>query len=218
MLQIEQQQLLNDLKQQGYGLLPVTQWNEQVRQDIVSVLDQAGLRDYKFYKVQDEENKYIVALKYENYIPYPLEKIYTGRSFAFTLFPLIALIFIALTSIWGQYNHKLIMSSMVIGMPLILGALIEYFSIVKKPKDKLYKAFGIQVATLVLILMFAMIVLGEGVICLIMISPFILGCLFVGAIIMRTFCYYRLQYYLYYFHFYYQIWGRPNMGKHNVQS
>lgn len=190
MLQLEQQQLLNNLKQQGYGLLPVTQWNEQVRQDLVSLLDQAGLNDYKFYKVQDEENKYIVALKYENYIPYPLEELYPKRSIVFILLPLIAVIFIALTSIWGQLNHKLIMSPIALGLPVILGALVEYFSIVKQPKAKLYKILGIQVATLIIILLFAMIILGEGIICLIMISPMILGCLFIGAILMRMFCYY----------------------------
>lgn len=191
MSEIDQKKILDELEQQGYTRFIVEKWDEETRTNLVNLLNHAGFAQYEFNKIEDEEYGYAIVLKnIKNTPPYPLEKIYTGRSFAFTLFPLIALIFIALTSIWGQYNHKLIMSSMVIGMPLILGALIEYFSIVKKPKDKLYKAFGIQVATLVLILMFAMIVLGEGIICLIMISPFILGCLFVGAIIMRTFCYY----------------------------
>ena len=190
MFSIDQEKIINELNQQGFSLLSGVQWDDQIRQELVQLLDQAGFTDYQFNKVQNQIDDYVILLKYFNDIPYPLQTIYPIRSIAFILFPLIALVFIALTSIWAQYNHKLIMSSMVIGMPIILGALIEYFSIVKQPKAKLYKIFGIQIIAFAIIFMFAMVVLREGVICLIMISPLILGCLFTGATIMRAFCYY----------------------------
>jgi len=192
MFPIDQEKIISDLEQQGYTCFIIEKWNKETRIELVNLLKHSGFMQYQFHKIKDENNVYAIVLKnIENEPPYILEEIYADREFLSYLLPLITIaIIFSFTAILGQSSKTLMTSSFVIGIPIVLGALIEYFSILDKPKPIFSSIFCIQPIILIVILVFSIIVLREGVICLIIIAPLIFIALLVGAGIMRLICHY----------------------------
>lgn len=192
MLILDQEKILEDLKKCGYACFVVKEWDKETRTQLANLLNHSGFMQYQFNKVKNKENTYVIVLKnIENKPPYVLDEAYADREPMSYLLPLIIVaVIISFTAILGQTSKALMASSFVLGIPLVLGALIEYFSILEKPKRAILSLFGIQPVVLVIILTFSIMILREGTICLIIIAPLIFVALLIGAGIMRFICHY----------------------------
>ncbi|PKF32789.1 hypothetical protein [Acinetobacter proteolyticus] len=185
--------IIQELQQQGYARIQVIEWTEQTRDSLAKMLLQAGVQDYQFHKIKNEPHDYLVVLKGNtSKLPYQLEKDYPSRTSFLKVLPLILAVgLIAVTVLFSSYSQDLMSFVIVLMIPAILGALFEYFMIRKQPNPIfLSKLFKIQPLVLVIVIVFCVIVLREGIICLIMLLPILLIGLLLGAGLMRLICHY----------------------------
>ncbi|MBH2001753.1 MAG: hypothetical protein I8H98_05735 [Moraxellaceae bacterium] len=192
MSEIDHTKILEELEQKGYTRFIVEEWDFETRTNLVNLLKRAGFAQYEFNKIEDEENSYAIVLKnIQNMPPYSLEKIYTERSVLSYLLPLIIIaIIIAFTAIFAQSSKALMAGSFVLGIPIVLGGLVEYVCIIEQPKSNFFNGLVVQPIVLAVILVFAVIILREGTICLIIIAPLVFIALLIGALLMRFICQY----------------------------
>lgn len=189
----DQKTIIQELQQQGYARIQVIEWTEQTRDSLVKMLLQAGVQDYQFHKIKNEPHDYLIVLKGSaSKLPYQLEKDYSPRTSFLKVLPLIlAVSLIAVTVLFSSYSQDLMSFVIVLIIPAILGALFEYFMIRQQPKPIfLSKLFKIQPLVFVIVIVFCVIVLREGIICLIILLPILLIGLLLGAGFMRLICHY----------------------------
>lgn len=185
--------IIQELQQQGYVRIQVTEWTEQTRDSLKQRLLQAGIQDYQIHKIKNEAHDYLIVRKgTDTPLPYQLEKVYPSRtSFVMVLPLIVAMGLIAVTVLLSSYSQDLMSFVIVLVIPALLGALFEYFMIRKQPNPIfLTKLFKIQPLVFVIVIVFCVIVLREGIICLIMLLPILLIGLLLGAGFMRLICHY----------------------------
>ncbi|MDO3656432.1 hypothetical protein [Acinetobacter genomosp. 15BJ] len=185
--------IIQELQQQGYARIVVEAWTDEVRDSIDQMLRQAGFRHYHVHKIKHEQNSYVLVLKNLTHdLPYALEKVYPARSSFLRILPLIlAASLMAFTVLLSSYAKDLMSFVVVLVIPAILGSLFEYFMIRKQPNPIfLSRLFKIQPLVFVIVIVFCVIVLREGIICLIMLLPILLMGLLLGAGLMRLICHY----------------------------
>ncbi|RZF51237.1 hypothetical protein EXE30_11725 [Acinetobacter halotolerans] len=185
--------IIQELQQQGYCRIVVNEWTDETRQDLVNLLEQVGVENYQFHKIKNELNAYLIVQENViNTVPYKLENASISRRSFLKILPLtLALMVLAFTVLLSGYSNDLMSSIMVILIPLILGALFEYIMIREQQNSILLsKIFKIQPLVLVIVIAFCVVVLKEGIICLIMFLPILLIGLLVGAALIRLICHY----------------------------
>ncbi|WP_109441435.1 hypothetical protein [Acinetobacter haemolyticus] len=192
-LQDHRTRIIQELQQYGYVRIQLKEWTDQTRASLDEMLAQAGIQDYQFHKIKNEPYDYLIVLNgATSKHPYVLEKAYPLRTSFLMILPLIlATSLIGLTVLLSSYSEDLMSFIMVLVIPAILGALFEYFMIRKQPNSIfLSKIFKIQPLVFVVVIAFCVIVLREGIICLIMLLPILLIGLLLGAGLMRLICHY----------------------------
>lgn len=115
---------------------------------------------------------------------------YKPRSVLSKLLPIILLVALLFAiGLLGRSLERMMTSTFLVLTPLIFGALISYMTNYKKPLDfgRTIKWLFIFCAALII---FSMVVLKEGSICVIIASPILLGCMIIGALLMHLLCRY----------------------------
>ena len=115
---------------------------------------------------------------------------YKPRSMLSKLLPILLLIALLFAiGIIGRNLDRMMTSTFLVLTPLIFGALISYMVNYKNPLN-----FGRTIKWLfifaVVLIIFSMLVLKEGSICVILASPILMGCLIFGAGLMHLLCRY----------------------------
>lgn len=192
---VDQLKMLAGLKQEQYYFVTIELWDEQKKNEIHAILQANGYHLFQIYRTGDIDNRFLIVLEGAD-LPKNLLKgmqhVYSRKRNTFQkVLPLVIIfISIALTAFWASKYGSLMAGSIVIGMPLILGALTEYFSILSEPRPLLYKMFKTISIVFVAVLVFGFIVLQEGIICIVLLSPLLLVGLILGAVIMRGLCFF----------------------------
>lgn len=192
-LQEQKTTIIQELKQHGYARIQVEEWTEQTRASLDEILTQAGFKQYQFHKIKHQPQAYLIVLNgVRADLLYPLEQAYPPRSSLVMILPLIVAVgLIAATVLLTSYASDLMSFVIVLVVPALLGALCEYFMIRKQPNPIfLSRLFSVQPLVFVLVIVFCVIVLREGIICLIMLLPILLTGLLLGAGLMRLICRY----------------------------
>ncbi|MCU4568654.1 hypothetical protein KTJ04_16960, partial [Acinetobacter radioresistens] len=82
--------IIQELQQQGYVRIQVTEWTEQTRDSLKQRLLQAGIQDYQIHKIKNEPHDYLIVRKgTDTPLPYQLEKAYPSRTSFVMVLPLI---------------------------------------------------------------------------------------------------------------------------------
>lgn len=184
----QQEKIIADLLQYQFAMLEMPNWDESQKQQLVRWLNRQNYKNYRIYRLCDRPYHYVIRLQ-DAFVPYELEEIYIKeRSTLLKLLPLIvASTIIALTVLITSYSKSLMSSVIVMAIPVILGMLFEYFASLKQPKS-LARMFKIPGYILLAVMVFGAVVLREGIICLIILMPFILIFALIGVAIMRMIC------------------------------
>ena len=185
--------ILEGLKQKGYCAFEATVWDSKTRSQLCEILKSEQYMVFNFYKFKNFSNRYVVVLGGSkiNIADLQLEKEYSVLRDRFTtIFPLlISPVFIAVFVLFVSMDKKLMVSTIIFLVPFILGALFEYVSIKDKPQPIFQNLFKIPFFASVLIIAFTVVVLREGVICLIIMLPIVFITLMIGALAMRLICF-----------------------------
>ena len=189
-----QSTILEDLQTQSFAKIKVRFWTPRFRAKLVDWLKSQGYDQCQFYRVRGKSKYYIIALPDAD-IPYPLEEKYKISVINASIPLCFAMILIIGTILWKKHNFELTSIEMVFGVPIIIGMLIEYFSNLISHKKSLTREL-VFVARMIfnnfiicfIILALSIFILREGIICIIMLLPFILILPFLGAILMRLIC------------------------------
>lgn len=184
----QQEKIIADLLQYQFAMLEIPNWDESQKQQLVRWLNRQNYKNYRIYRLCDKPHHYVIRLQ-DAFVPYELEEIYIKeRSTLLKLLPLIvASTIIALTVLITSYSKSLMSSVIVMAIPVILGMLFEYFASLKQPKS-LARMVKIPGYILLAVMVFGAVVLKEGIICLIILMPFILIFALIGVAIMRMIC------------------------------
>ena len=197
MNQVNTEKVIEELKTQGYSKITVKNWNQDFRIELGRILYSQGFKFYQFYRMRDEQDQYVIVLEGIT-VPLELEQIYAKKSnFLHKLLPLILVIIVLASIVYFIKTYSqdraysgLMTSTVVIIIPIILGALLQYFALVQKPSRLRNTGWLIAWSGLAGILAFGALFLGEGTICLIILSPLIFVELKLGTVLMQAFCRY----------------------------
>ncbi|OTG80110.1 hypothetical protein B9T33_09285 [Acinetobacter sp. ANC 5054] len=192
--QIDIEKLIQELKKFKFSHINLNHWDEAQKQQITLQLKNAGFTEFKIYKERDQDNRYLIILDGANvdYLLRDVQKVYAiQRSLLLKCLPLVLVfILLACTAIWSSHEEALMAGSMILGLPIVLGALTTYFMILSSPRPVLGKIFKVLSIVFFIVLIFGVIVLKEGVICIVMmIPPLVIG-LLIGAGLMHAICNY----------------------------
>ena len=115
---------------------------------------------------------------------------YQPRSMLSKLLPIILLVALLIAiGLIGRSLERMMTSTFLMLTPLVFGALISYMTNYNKPLD-----FGRTIKWVfifsVILIIFSIVVLKEGSICVIIASPIIIGCMIIGALLMHLLCRY----------------------------
>lgn len=189
----EKQLILKELTKDGYSIFQTELWDSKFRSDLVELLKSNGFQIFKFYKLALYENKYVVVLGgAEKKIAYlELEKEYSIKRGVFKrLLPLmITLSPIALLVLYASAEKDLMGPTIILLIPTILGALFTYVFIQDTPKPLFNWSLKVPSIVVLIVLGFSVIVLREGVICLIIMIPIIFIATLIGTLFMRFICF-----------------------------
>ena len=185
--------ILENLKNDGYSVFQVDVWDTETRLNVCDLLKSEKYSVFKFYKLKNFKDKYIVVLggSETKIVHFPLVEKYTAiRDKLSIISPLlICSTFIALLVLFASIDKQLMVSTIIFLVPIILGALFEYASIKDKPESIFKNLFKIPLLASFFIIVFAVIVLREGVICIIIMLPILFIALMIGAVLMRLICF-----------------------------
>ncbi|RKG29243.1 hypothetical protein [Acinetobacter tianfuensis] len=186
-------QIFEDLARHRYSVFQTIAWDAKCRTDLVEALNSHGYVHFQIHKLRYTDDQYAVVLAdAKNSIEHlVLEREYSiQRGFLKKKMPLIvAGLLIALIVLYASKDQNLMSSTIVCLIPIVLGALFEYSVIKDQPQSLLKGVFKRSGIALLVILVFAIIVLREGTICLVILMPIIYLALLLGAVVMRFICF-----------------------------
>lgn len=169
------------------AIVEEAEWSQEVRDHIEKILLQHHVNDLKVF-YSDVRQHYVFTIRNYTLAPGGFEMAYSKNSLWRKLLPLLIVgTIFAFTALLSYKLNALMSGEFLILLPLTLGALVDYFYNYQNiNRSNLFKQQG---QCLVVIILFSIIVLREGVICLIMASPLLYAVQVAGGGIMRTICY-----------------------------
>lgn len=183
------EQILKDLQRHSYAEITTAKpWDSNFRYKLRQWLKEQGYPQCQFYRVANQENTYIIALPHAC-LPSDLEKEYK-QGIILSLLPLFCLfIIVYLTVFLAKDMDKMSVPVIIMGIPFVIGMLIEYFSSLEKPSSMPGMLFNSMIMT-GLIVVSSLFAFGEGIFCVILALPLIFFIPLVGMLIMRLICYF----------------------------
>ncbi len=193
----DQQQKANDIVRQLNGgqscALPEQQWSPELQQ---ATLEQLTPVQRSLLNVQHLVDRQLIVLSLEateqqaaalqatdsTVLKYPL------RNWLQKILPLVLLIAVlTVTALIGSGLDRLVGAGFLIASPCIMGALIAYAQNYSKPASFSSVMISLLVFMLAIIVL-SVLVLHEGVICLLIASPIMFAALCAGAALMHWCC------------------------------
>lgn len=101
---------------------------------------------------------------------------------------LILALLCCLWALLASHLGALMKASFLLVVPFIIGALIVYIQNYRKAVSFI-QSFKVIIIFLVLLLLFSIVVLHEGAICVVIMTPILLGGMLTGALFMKGLCY-----------------------------
>lgn len=173
--------------------LPEQEWSQELQQATLQQLTPVQRRQINIQHLADRQ---LVVLSLDataqqatalpttenSFLKYPL------RSWLQKILPLVLLIAVlTVTALIGSGLDRLVGAGFLIASPCIMGALIAYAQNYRKPAS--FSAVMISLLVFMLaIIALSVLVLHEGVICLLMASPIMFAALCAGAALMHWCC------------------------------
>lgn len=141
--------ILQSLKTRSYATISVEHWTPEFRTKLRRWLSKNGYPRCRFYKIdQDNANNmdiYVIALPDAN-IPYSLEMEYTAQKSVLQKLiplwlPLVTAFCILFYTTWvAKLSEDMVALIIIIGVPLILSMLVEYFINLNNKPSSILKA------------------------------------------------------------------------------
>lgn len=198
------QKTLEDLEKQKYSAFEAEELDETFKAEVRAWLKTEGIYHFDFYRHRRNTTRYFIAFQ-EAEIAEKRFRIYSeNQNFVGKFLPFAcALMILLLTVVFMQYGfsslpergviRSLMNASVVILIPFFIGMLFEYLASVGEPNLSFWRASKEAVVGCLLILVVSILVLREGVICLVMLGPLAFAALFAGSGVMQLICVYFWQ-------------------------
>lgn len=169
----------------GEVIFKEQEWTEEFESQFKEQLKNHGVQQVQVYRSATGSACYVVCRMLQK-PSIAVEQRYPQRSLFKTLLPLglIILPYFLLLALYAQSSQQMVSRAFLIFLPLSLGAIIEYVFALNAPQP-LRKTLLRPVWTVLGILLVGLVILHEGVICLIMMAPIFLIFLVMGAVFVR---------------------------------
>ena len=169
----------------GEVIFKEQEWSEEFESQFKEQLKNHGVQQVQVYRSATGPACYVVCRMLQK-PSIAVEQRYPQRSLFKTLLPLglIILPYFLLLALYAQSSQQMVSRAFLIFLPLSLGAIIEYVFALNAPQP-LRKTLLRPVWTVLGVLLVGLVVLHEGVICLIMMAPIFLIFLMMGAVFVR---------------------------------
>lgn len=169
--------------------VPASEWSEALHQAVLALLTPS---QRLLLQVQPSTiDKQLLWISLGDAVPPLLPEapmVYPLRSWLKKMLPLLVLVAIlTVTALIGSGLDRLVSAEFLLYSPFILGALVAYAQNYRKPAGFPAVILSLLIFMMAIILL-SVVVLHEGVICLIMASPIIFGALLSGAGAMHLYC------------------------------
>ena len=166
----------------GEVIFKEQEWTEEFESQFKEQLKNHGVQQVQVYRSATGPACYVVCRMLQK-PSIAVEQRYPQRSLFKTLLPLglIILPYFLLLALYAQSSQQMVSRAFLIFLPLSLGAIIEYVFALNAPQP-LRKTLLRPVWTVLGVLLVGLVVLHEGVICLIMMAPIFLIFLMMGAV------------------------------------
>ncbi len=180
---------INKFKSFGEVSIADEEWTPEFEQSFRAKLKEQGVGEIRIYKTLQQPDRKLICGVF-HHPSMPIEQLYQEGSGFIRVMPVLGMIFLYFlcVALFALLGNDLLSIAFLILMPFSFGALVEYISLLKKPHS-IGQSFILQLWVLAFVLFAGLIVLREGIICLIMAAPIYLLCAFLGAIVMRLICY-----------------------------
>jgi hypothetical protein len=195
------QKTLQDLKEQKYSAFEAEELSVAFKAEVREWLKSEGIYIFDFYRHRRNKTRYFIAFQ-EAEINEKRFRIYSENQNAIgKILPFAcAMSILLLTVIFMQYGFmslfghgvmkSLMNASVVILIPFFIGMLFEYLASLNEPNLSFWRASKNAVFGSIFILVVSVLVLREGVICLVMLGPLAFAALFAGSGVMQLICVY----------------------------
>ncbi len=169
----------------GEVIFKEQEWTEEFESQFKEQLKNHGVQQVQVYRSATGPACYVVCRMLQK-PSIAVEQRYPQRSLFKTLLPLglIILPYFLLLALYAQSSQQMVSRAFLIFLPLSLGAIIEYVFALNAPQP-LRKTLLRPVWTVLGVLLVGLVILHEGVICLIMMAPIFLIFLMMGAVFVR---------------------------------
>ena len=169
----------------GEVIFKEQEWSEEFESQFKEQLKNHGVQQVQVYRSATGPACYVVCRMLQK-PSIAVEQRYPQRSLFKTLLPLglIILPYFLLLALYAQSSQQMVSRAFLIFLPLSLGAIIEYVFALNAPQP-LRKTLLRPVWTVLGVLLVGLVILHEGVICLIMMAPIFLIFLMMGAVFVR---------------------------------
>jgi len=182
------QYYLEQFYSDGEVLISDQAWTDEFERAFREELTNKNIAEIRIYRAVKHPNHKLICRLF-HHPKMEIEQMYSERSIFQLWFPPLILVFIYFLaiSILAVNAESMLTQAFLLYLPFSIGALVEYVSSLHRPRRALYTFFR-QIILVAVLLLLGLIVLGEGIICLIMAAPIFLICSSLGAFLMRWCC------------------------------
>lgn len=176
-------------------------WSDHLKRELIKILEEKQIYDFRVYREIDK-NRFMICINGEEPVIRTVEHLYTHQNIRrkriplffivppILIFPLMGLgLIFASTAIIASELKLMMTLGFLVVFPFVMGALVEYLTNLKY-LSRVRTLLWNQLQLMIVVIVFSLFVIREGVICLIILSPLLYLWLCTGAFLMRMFCIY----------------------------
>ena len=179
---------INKFKSFGEVSIADEEWTPEFEQSFRAKLKEQGIGEIRIYKTLQQPDRKLICGVF-HHPSMEIVQDYSERTVWQKWQPILFLmmIYFLLISLLALLSREMLSVSFLILLPFSIGAVIEYVFILNRPQS-LKRMFIRQLWVVASILGLGVVVLREGVICLIMAAPIYLVFAILGAFAMHKLC------------------------------
>lgn len=193
--------ILKGLQTEKYASFEADELTDELKDEIKKWLETEQIYVYQYHRHRSNRQLWFIAFK-EAVIDEKLFRLYgSNQDFLGKFIPFVlSLLMILITVILFQYGDTygnlsrfergLMTSTAILLVPFCIGLITEYFASLGEPNLSAWRMGGASVAAWLMVLFFSVVVLREGVICLVILGPLLFTALIAGSGTMQFICAY----------------------------